>query len=61
MIAFRVFGREFVIERWCGWTEVSPWETVWECHHDKYDTRLLWVGPIHFITCSLEEKPVQCS
>jgi len=44
---FRLFGREWYIEQWCKWSEVPPWEVVREDYDDRWDTKLIWIGPFH--------------
>ncbi len=58
MIAFRMFGREFILEMWCPVRDTKRWELGAERLDDLFDTRLFWLGPIHLATSRLNELPV---
>jgi|GEM_PF-4243685 len=54
---FRLFGREWVFEQWCKWSEVSPWEVVREDIDDGHGSKQIWVGPFSLIISPLEPLP----
>lgn len=51
MRTVRVFGYDFGISLWCPFMDFQNWQVGTDRWDDEYDTRLAWLGPVHFAVC----------